>query len=126
MPIDEVKFGELIGTVGSLVTAVSDMKGAILPALKEQRLELTKYIDETRKEMREHKEKDTVVYKAVADCAEWMRGIDGEKGAKKELKEIVEGRTRFVAFIAGVTVAGGMMGHKLSEGISVIWKWLYG
>lgn len=110
MPIDEVKFGELIGTVGALVTAVSDMKAAIIPALNAQ-----------QQDMAEHKEKDIIIYGKVANLADWKDGTATEPGAKKQLNDLVNGKGKFVAFVAGVTVMGGMAGHKISEGISLLW-----
>jgi hypothetical protein len=55
MPVDEIKFGELIGTVGALVISVGDMKAAIIPALREQREEMAKYRDDCRQAMDLHK-----------------------------------------------------------------------
>ena len=112
MPIDEVKFGELIGTVGSLVTAVADMKAAILPALKEQRLEMAKYRDDCRDAMEAHKQDDTDKHqlleslcKPIADLHDEIYGDGskgGELGLKAKVNELVTDKIKVKAWAAGV------------------------
>lgn len=110
MPIDEVRFGELIGTVGALVTAVADMKAAIIPALHAQ-----------QKEMELHKETDAVMNAMVVDIATWKDGKNGEKGAKRILEELEKNKIKAASFIGGVALAGGAAGHKISDLITKLW-----
>lgn len=110
MPIDETKFGELIGTVGALVTAVSDMKAAILPA-----------ISTLQKDFTEHKEQDATLTHNVEDLIEWRDGKKDEKGAKRTLEDLERGRIKAVSFIGGIAIAGGAAGHKLADIMSKIW-----
>lgn len=128
MPIDETKFGELIGTVGALVITVADMKSLIIPAIKEARAETAQYREEARVRQEEHDEKDAVVHAVVADLADWARG-DGtpdNPGAKKQLNGLLNGKSRLIAFISGIGFMSGIAGHKLSDGAAGIWKWFIG
>lgn len=117
MPIDEVKFGELIGTVNSLAVTVADMKAAIMPAIKEVRSETASYREDSRLRQEEHDEKDAVVHAVVADIADWVRG-DGtpdNPGAKKQLNALVSGRNKFIALLSGIAFGVGFAGHKVGE-----------
>jgi len=106
-----IQFGELKGTVGSLVTVVADMKAAIIPALKEQRLEMAKYRDDCRNAMDSHKQDDADVHekietlcRPIADLQDWVNG-DGtleDLGAKKQLNGLVTDRIKTRAWSAGV------------------------
>jgi len=123
MAVDEQRFGELIGTVGALVTAVADMKGAVIPALRTQEERMTKFTDLMRRELADHNEKDEVVHKVVADMQDLIYG-DGtadDLGMRKEVSRLVKGNTRLLAFIAGVAVAGGIAGHKLGVIVDKFW-----
>lgn len=121
MPIDEVKFGELIGTVGALVMAVAETKGsitslekAILPVLKEQQLQTAAYRDESRNRQEKHEAEDRVVHEALADTLDWMRG-DGtpeNPGAKKQLNAMVQGKTRFIAVVSGIGIGVAVISHS--------------
>jgi hypothetical protein len=111
MAIDEQRFGELIGTVGALVVTVADLKGAILPALKEQRLEMAKYRDDCRDAMEVHKKDDNDIHekietlcKPIADLIDWRDG-DGtpeDIGAKKQLNGLITTQIKNKAWAAGV------------------------
>lgn len=123
MAIDEVKFGELIGTVGALVTTVANLQGAVMPAIKEVRTETARYRDETDTKMAKHDMEDSVVHAGVADLLDWMRG-DGtpeEIGAKKTLNKLVSERTKLVAVMATIAFVFNAMG----AGIIVLLNWIH-
>lgn len=120
MPIDDIKFGEMIGTVGALVTAVADMKAAIIPALREQRLEMAKYREDCQLTMKWHEKDDLIMHekleiicKPIADIQDWMLG-DGtpeDLGAKKILNLLVTDKIKDKAWVAGIaTVVSGAIG----------------
>ena len=126
MAIDEVKFGELIGTVGALVTVVADMKGAIIPALKEQRQEMANHREETRIEMQRHKEEDAAMHTLVTNIVDWKEGTPDQPGARKKLNDLVEGKVKLVAFMCGITIMGGLLGHKAADGVTFLLTLLHG
>lgn len=128
MPIDEVRFGELIGTVNQLVISVADLKGAVIPALTKQRDEMARYVETARKDMEDHKktdtetrdaleEKDRVMWEAMAGILEWVRGdgTEDNPGAKKQLNTLVSGKSKLVAMVSGFAIAAGLLSHKLSD-----------
>lgn len=120
MPIDEIKFGELIGTVGSLVTAVADMKAAILPALREQRLEMSKYREDCRDAMDIHKKDDLDKHdmlenlcKPLADLQDEIYGDGsrgGEPGLRARVNDLVIDKIKIKAWAAGVAAVISLIG----------------
>lgn len=128
MSVDEQKFGELIGTVNALSATVSDMKAAIMPAIKEVRTETASYREEAWRRQKDHDEKDAVVHAVVADLADWMRG-DGSPenpGAKRQLNAIVANKGKIVAMMTGLAFGVGFAGHKVSEKFSDFIKLILG
>lgn len=104
MAIDEQKFGELIGTVGALVTAVADLKMAVIPAIKEVRSETAQYREEARNRQDSHDVVDSIVHANVDQINDWMRG-DGTSenlGARKIINSLVTDRIKAKAYNAGI------------------------
>lgn len=116
MPVDEVQFGELIGTVRSLAVTVADMKAAVLPAIENQSREMARYRDDCRASMDEHKKDDAKNHETletlcapIADLQDIVYG-DGTQedlGLKKTVNKLVLDQVKYKARSAGVAACVG-------------------
>lgn len=109
MPVDEFKIGEINGKVDMLVTAVYDMKSAVILALEKQ-----------QKDIDEHKEKDLVVASDVQNILNWKNGTNGDIGAKQTLDNLEKGKLKLASFIGGIAFAGGVAGSKAIDFVTKV------